>query len=867
MERTGTFFYCKEYHKLWEKSQEELKLITKYESVLLKEKVLKDRDTALNIMGCIYLQYIRAVNKLDECFDQIVQPQKRILIRSVMDSCLCRILELKHNIVEIDMSDFTYIDCLDGEYPVMLHDGEMNIPRYFIQDRRYEVEERKANLKRVLKKLGCYEKVQKPMTLIQAVLIIQTHERARQGRLRYEFMNEIRKLREKGKQVTSESDDQGTLTNAAITIQKIWRGYKCRKLFNKRKLTEMMLIGMSAFHRSTSSLLPPVSLPSSGQPPSIQPPSIWPPSNRPLSIYPPSKSQIPQASYRDPAQKRAEEISKRRHQIQAYHDVRYKQVVPGEKVRLLLRKGKILKKKYITQIREWYFKERKEKKKFPDLPSKEKGGSAAIFGMKPKKRSSSKSPKPPKVKKEKGKKSKAKEKGKDSNQGGIKLRPSRFRTEIMAGINEFQKVWMNKNESSNFHQTHDMEMITKEKMKSVKKEVRATVDSLMRLELTRMKAAIERDRAQRRKKGKKGKRGGGSSKGHRGRKGGKKVRRKREKDLTPDRTLDSLFEELVSNGIIKNYPEVAISSFLGDASFVARQWQDMGKKAEPTLGDVRRLIKEYCIIPLGSEYIHNNAPFVRSLLIAGPHGSGKHMILHGICTELGAYLFDISNETIADKYPGKTGLTMLIHLVNKVSRLLQPAIIYMENAEKTFLKRVPKTDTSDPKRLKKELPKLVKGIGPEDRIMVIGLSSCPWESDQKSLASAYNKFIILPRPDYATMSMVWNETLYGYNALNRQFDCMTMARMCDGFTIGVVLKIIQEVLSCKRLLTLKVRPLKHIEFFKLLSGHDPVYAEEEDAFIQWFAKCPLARKKQKYLETIEAVSNKEKKKSKKNEED
>ncbi|XP_071442654.1 dynein regulatory complex protein 11-like [Hetaerina americana] len=789
MEQSDSFFCCKEYHKLWEESQLELKFITKYETVLQKERAQKDRDIAVKIMGCIYLQYIRAVNKLDECYDQIVQPQKRILIRNVMDSCLCRILELKHNLVEIDMSDFSFIDCLDGDYQVMLHDGELNIPKYFIQENKYEIEERKSNLKRVLKKLGCYieEKIQKPMTHIQAVLIIQTHERARQGRLRYEFMNEIRKMRERGKQATAVTDDQGILTNAAITIQKIWRGYKCRKLFNKRKLTEMMLIGM-----------------------------------------------IPQATYPDPGQKRAEEISKRRHQIQTYHDARYKQVVPGEKVRLHLRKGKILKKKYITQIREWYLKERKEKKKFPDIPSKEKGGSAAIFSVKQSKRSSSKSPKPSKGKKEKG------------------------------------RVWLNKNESSNFYQTHDMEMITKDKLSTVKKEIRATVDSLMRLELSRMKAAIERDRAQRRKKGKKGgkgKRGGGSSKGHRGRKGGKKARRKREKDLTPDRTLDSLFEELVSNGIIKNYPEVPLSSFLGDASFVARQWQDMGKKAEPTIGDVRRLIKEYCIIPLGSEYIHNNAPFVRSLLIAGPQGSGKHMILHGICTELGAYLFDISNDTIADKYPGKTGLTMLIHLVNKVSRLLQPSIIYMENAEKTFLKRVPKTDTSDPKRLKKELPKLVKGIGPEDRIMVIGLSSCPWESDQKSLASAYNKFINIPRPDYATMSMVWNGTLYAYNALNRQFDCMTMARMCDGYTVGVVLKIIREVLSCKRLLTLKVRPLKHIEFFKLLSGHDPVYAEEEDAFNQWFAKCPLARKKQKFFEMLEAISNKEKKKSNKNEED
>ncbi|KAG8230211.1 hypothetical protein J437_LFUL009273 [Ladona fulva] len=582
---------------------------------------------------------------------------------------------------------------------------------------------------------------------------------------------------------------------------------------------------------------------------------------------------IPPSVYQDAAQKRSEEISKLRHQIQNYHDARYNQVVPGEKVLLHLRKGRMLKKKYTTQIRDWYNNERKEKKKFPDIPSKEKGGSAVLFGIKQKKISSAKSSKTVKGKKEKGKKAKSKEKGKETDTAGVKLKPSRFRSEIATGISEFQRVWMEKDESSNFEQSHDMQLITRDKLKIVKAEIRTNVDSLMRLELNRLKAAVERDRAQRRRKGSKKKggksRGGGSSKGHRGWKSGKKVRRKKEKDLTPDRTLDSLFEELVANGIIKNYPEVPLSSFLGHTSFVVNKQQNAEKKPKHTIGDVRKLVKEYCILPLGSAYVHNNAPFVRSLLIAGPHGSGKHMLLHAVCTELGAYLFDISNVNIADKYPGKTGLTMLIHLVNKVSRLLQPSIIFVENAEKTFLKRVPKNDLTDPKRLKKELPKLVKGIGPEDQIMVVGISSCPWESDQKGLASAYNKMIIVPRPDYATLSTVWNDILYSYNALNHKFDYGNLVveiRIENNTCLQARTRRTQPplVLTCKRLLTLKVRPLKHIEFFKLLSAHDPVYWEEEDSFMQWFSKCPLARKKQKFLDTIEMLSIKEKKKGGKN---
>jgi hypothetical protein len=55
-------------------------------------------------------------------------------------------------------------------------------------------------------------------------------------------------------------------------------------------------------------------------------------------------------------------------------------------------------------------------------------------------------------------------------------------------------------------------------------------------------------------------------------------------------------------------------------------------------------------------------------------------------------------------------------------RLLQPSIIYIDQADKTFLKKVSKTDKSDPKRLKKDLPRLVRSLSPEDRVMLIGAS-------------------------------------------------------------------------------------------------------------------------------------------------
>ena len=89
-----------------------------------------------------------------------------------------------------------------------------------------------------------------------------------------------------------------------------------------------------------------------------------------------------------------------------------------------------------------------------------------------------------------------------------------------------------------------------------------------------------------------------------------------------------------------------------------------------------------------------------------------------------------------------------LYYLCQVGRLLQPSVVFIDQAEKTFIKKVKtslyrkthfslaviigghlqvsKTDKSDPKRLRKDLPKLVKNIAPEDQMILIGkITSLP----------------------------------------------------------------------------------------------------------------------------------------------
>lgn len=71
---------------------------------------------------------------------------------------------------------------------------------------------------------------------------------------------------------------------------------------------------------------------------------------------------------------------------------------------------------------------------------------------------------------------------------------------------------------------------------------------------------------------------------------------------------------------------------------------------------------------------------MRSVLIVGPSGSGKKMLVNAICTELGATLFDITPANIVGKYPGKSGLIMLVHLISKVrNKIVHPIVQCLKN--------------------------------------------------------------------------------------------------------------------------------------------------------------------------------------------
>ncbi|ELR51477.1 IQ and AAA domain-containing protein 1, partial [Bos mutus] len=806
------------YNKMWHQTQEALNSLLDTESQKMMEPQ-KNQVFIFQMLATFYIKYVQIFRNLENVYDQIVHPQKRILIRKILDAVMGRILELKNEMVELELTEFHYFDDILQDLKLEPQQLDIPIPKYFLKEKLEVIKGREKILSQILAESGLdvsAKKYQvKPIPLEEAVKLIQIAERARQGRLRAMFMKQIYLQEYRAKQARLLGDKVADVSAAALRIQKVWRGFHQCKRTERQRREEMIFLGMNP---------------------------------------PPLFNEVSAAMIQ------ADRLCHLRNKVQIKHEEEYRDALVTIKDDLKLTEGPDIKENLQDQIRHWFIECRNLTGTFPDYPNEEEGGSAIIFSNKTpqqviddivasqdkeeKTKKKKKEKKPKKEKKEKETKE-TKEKNKEEEEMW-KMSPSVFLHTMEEGNSVYKDLWKNKDESWNFPQDYDPELIKEGKRKELESEIRVQVDELMRQELKNLKLAVNREKELSARTGKKkgGKKKNKKKKGRRG---------KKDKDLTVDRTIESLYKELVEEGLLIQALKVSLSDYIGEYSYLGTSLRQVSIEPMPSLLDVRQLITLYAILPLGSAAVHEKAPLVKSLLLAGPSGVGKKMLVHAICTETGANLFNLSAANITGKYPGKSGLQMMLHVVFKVARKLQPSVVWIGDTEKTFYKKVPHAERKmEPKRLKKQLPKMLKLLKPDDRILIVGTTKRPFDAELQPFCKAYQKIILVPRPDYAsrygkyplTPSLLWKEIIQRHGGvITDTLSVSCLAKITDGFTQGHIVQVVKEVLTERRIRQQSHKPLTALEFIASLTSMNPVYQEEEDSFKDWYAKTPMGKKR------------------------
>ncbi|KAK2721989.1 hypothetical protein QYM36_002524 [Artemia franciscana] len=721
---------------------------------------------------------------LDSVYTHLCQPQKRLFVKKVLDSVILRGLELRNEICALSFTEAPNLDEIVFQKPYDISNVGLPIPKHF----RLEREERHLGILIMIQ--GVFDKIGRTshqddlclMSLEEAVKLIQVHERARQGRVRAQLMLQIRRKAEKSLKPSSVAK-QTSEEKAALRIQAVWRSFKVRKFVKDLRDSEMIFLGMKRIEDYDL---------------------IW--------------------------TGKAEKILVERDSLKKGEAVRFQEASALTYEKIINYEEQKMKEYYEDRLRNYFLKYFKATGKLPDIPKDEDGGSEAIdFNYFPRHEDDSKQRKSPlygtvpKVGKKRSKKSKKKS-GKTEDKASVKevpkkllqFQPSRTLGDINASAQRYKEQWLEKDlrQKSLEDSKYDEMLLIEEKRKEIMEDIRRAVDSKMRKQLDILRAALERDLGKKRPR-----------KVVRLRRGGRKSKKKREKDLTPDRTLESLVEELATYGIIRPPKNIEMADLIGEMKFVPTK----NGKSLPSFRDVKQAFIEMCLLPLGSKEMRLNAPFLRSLLIAGPRSCGKASLVHALCNEVGAVLFDISPQNLTGKYPGKAGLAMLFHLLLKVSRAVQPAVIFIEEIDKV-LKKTSKSDRGfeSGKRIKKDLPKLIKSISSEDRVIVVATSNQPWECEQKALFAMFQKCLHMGIANYSHRYKIWTEQIRQILTRERciagpEVDITALARITDGYSSGSIVRCISQTLSERRLSKLPYQPIKAAEFIPELSKLEPVY--------------------------------------------
>ncbi|XRA98823.1 dynein regulatory complex subunit 11 [Pycnococcus provasolii] len=769
---------------------------------------------------CIYLRYLGIYKKLELAYDQMVHPQKATQLRKALDATIGRTLELKDYLVQRAINyDFFPVDDLLVDLKLTPEALDIPVPRYYVDARAEELNARLKFLGALVDKYNIIAPTVDaplyplpPMEPEEALLVIQANERGRQGRIRARVMERIKFDMEYDKRREALGISSMTNEEAATKMQALMRGFSARRKIHKESREELVFIGMRFRHADKEN---------------------------------------------DPSTTMVKNFVRRK-LVKGENYMEYMDALDPIKQRMAHIEGPAMRETIQDKINAWLVENRHPTTgEYPDLPDEEEGGSKNILNPPPElepeekkgkkaKGKGGKDAKSPKDKKEKKGKKAKKEPPPKIDPKDLPV-PNFFVPLIEQGVQNFVATWQDKDESGNFWQKHDGELAKEGLRPVVFEKVRLEVDDEMRVLIENLKDMVIAERAA--KTGKKAKKKKGKKKKGKGKKK-KGKEKKKKKDPTADRSIESIFAELASHGLVEVIPKRNLDEYIGSYNFIGSAQESANIVPDGSMSQVRNFLAEHVALPLGSQLVHEKAPILKTCLLYGLPQTGKTTLAHAIANETGAVFLNLSPRKTDGLYGGKGG-ALLIHMIFKIARVLSPAVVYIDEVEKVFIKnkKIAKQFKEQgykdpPNRILKLLLKEVKGLAPGERVVVIGNSCKPQlavKKDMKAMIKFFQRQVYCPLPDYASVRLLWPALITRYGGfLNQDFDLTSLAQLTVGYSPGMMVEVCRSMLTHRRLVLLKERGMEITldEMIKHLSKMRPIAAETEEELRTWTLHLP-----------------------------
>nr|CCC94925.1 conserved hypothetical protein [Trypanosoma congolense IL3000] len=846
-------------------------------------------EQLLRYWTSLYVQYLRAGRKLVTVHDTQLQPQKRYDVRTLLDACLARMLELR-SLLTTNCGEFVKLDECILDMKMSPDELEVPIPRYFVEDNISVMQERWrqiVSLQNHYRETDANAPVTKAladaqpmlitdssatgdcvqatsgsrMSLDEAVMLLKINERGRQARQRAKFQLNMYAQRQHSEEVSVFYDHPTGRERAATVLQSAVQAYLTRKHIFRDHHEELQLLGMAPTAESTDK----------------------------------NEAVL--------AQHRLEELKAR----QRMNEANYRQKVVEIDNRIKREEGPRTMEMMLNEVLTRMAYARLECKDDPLVVQATDDGSSHKPQEAPSRPVSSGGPAPedfarlsqntPTLPLSDGVANETRNVGRKSGSVVARRRgeedesvpvmpPSAMWETIKAENERYSTMWRPLFEQTyikdgELDQPADVAILRQQLLegpRGIMEDLRRFVDELILMEVENLKRRIEQERRSGKKKGGKKK------------KAPRKPRSPKLKDPTKGSTIETLVNSAVYQNVLKvPNQKISLEGYLGcvmaqesalDALLrIQKPDDDMRKKwqriinnwdnqveklmkmkkdafqkifdkyvqqstwlAEPTAAHVRQSVTEYAILPLGSQVIHDLSPSSKTLLLYGFHGTGKTHLVHAICNHSSANFFDLSPAN----FESDVGLIGIIQTVFYLARVMAPSVIYIDSIEKLFLRRKRKAP-KDPlmkrgKKMKKEVLKGIASIAPTDRVMVIGTSCAPYDADFNAMVNNFSHMIYCGCPDYASRVAILQEliTRRAGGSCELKTECYhELALLTEGFTCGNMVEMIREALSKRRLGRIDRRPVTADDFLPAIIHVKPPAAEERTLMREFMTRLPL----------------------------
>ncbi|KAG5185735.1 hypothetical protein JKP88DRAFT_257381 [Tribonema minus] len=808
---------------------------------------------AFQHFACLYIKYLQIMRRLEACHDAMVHPQKRMDVKMVLELVTRRVIELKHALVKWNPPngdvrlpppmpeeafpwEYVNLDDILVDLKLPPETLDVPVPRYFREDNAEEIEARDKLV--VLLEEGNGTTLQSTMTVDQALDVIQRNERGRQGRQRALLVKDLREEEKRRHMYDSADQVEMDAEIAAANIQRLFRGSSARRRALREREEELIYIGMKPPRNSSTELEQQLDM-----------------------AY--RKRKQEQADNREGYQRALDDL---REVVAEEEGPEMREALRNERTRWVM--DQIAQDNFPEDLGAFYLM-----KNPPPAEPKEVEPPAGQ-----KKKGDKKGDKKAAKKGEKGKKGKVKEEA-PPPEGPPPLQGKSDLTEAIYGhIQGFEDVWATRDESENFAQRHDVELTKGTVRPGVLEEMRLqasdsclrgarTVDEMLLMNLKKIKQQVGKA-----EKGKKGKKPKKAKKGKKG-----KDKKKKGKGLPGDKLAelkgmdaDQMLSVLIENRVIAQARPRRICDLVGDFNYLGTIQQHAEHKdgnwvpQDPSMAQLRQLITEYCILPIGSASIRSSLKpenQIKALMLYGASGTGKTMVVEAVASELGALLINLSPAQLRGLFPGKNGPTKLMHMAFAVARErgMAPVVIYIDECEGVFGgggKKAKAADKEGPARFKKDLLAYRnQALQPEDRVIIIGASKRPDAGDPKDLRTFFDKFLYMPLPDYASRLLLWHSLISDRlqprtAAMKRSpqgtppppmplppgLDLSTLARISEGYSAGSIGAAVAQTLTPRRMQRLVKNPLTAGEFLGALSQQTQMLKRDIQVYQDFTAK-------------------------------